>query len=245
MSDKNNKIIGIDAGNTSLKIAYFSEGEITNIERYTFDKFIEYLNKNTNFRDNNIFVISSVLSESRLHTLKKKLVQSYIITNQSKVPFDNQYETPETLGIDRICNAMYAYQKMESEYAAVIDIGTCIKFDLVHIEKGYLGGSISPGIDLRYKSLNDYTDNLPLLFSKNDHQLIGKNTEGSIHSGVINGMESEINGFIERYRNKYEKLTFFVTGGDAKYFDIHSKNDIFADENLTITGLYEIYKHNA
>jgi len=74
---------------------------------------------------------------------------------------------------------------------------------------------------------------------------LGRNTNENIWSGVINGIQEEINGFIRRYESEYNDLTFFMTGGDAQYFDLHSKNDIFADENLTLIGLYEIYKHNA
>ena len=108
-----------------------------------------------------------------------------------------------------------------------------------------MGGSIAPGIDLRYKSLNDYTGKLPLISNKLNTQLVGNDTKSSIHSGVINGINAEINGLIEMYSEQFSGLTFFMTGGDARYFDIDSKNDIFADENLTLIGLYEIYQQNA
>ena len=109
----------------------------------------------------------------------------------------------------------------------------------------YLGGSISPGIDLRYKSLNDYTGNLPLLSNKSTTKLVGEDTNMSIQSGVINGINAEINGFMSSYAEQFDDLTFFVTGGDASFFELHSKNDIFANENLTLLGLFEIYRHNA
>jgi type III pantothenate kinase len=134
---------------------------------------------------------------------------------------------------------------MKTKYAVSIDVGTCIKFDLVSCEEGYLGGSISPGIRLRYQSLNDYTGKLPLLSNKTSVDIVGTDTELSMQSGVINGIKAEINGVMDQYRSQYSSLTFFMTGGDAKYFDIHTKNDIFADENLTLSGLYEIYKYNA
>ena len=134
---------------------------------------------------------------------------------------------------------------LKTENGLCIDIGTCIKFDLVTKKGHYKGGSISPGIDLRYKSLNDYTGKLPLLSNKSNTGLVGNDTETSIQSGVMNGMNAEIYGLIKMYSKQISDLTFFMTGGDARYFDFDSKNDIFADENLTLIGLYEVYKYNA
>ena len=108
-----------------------------------------------------------------------------------------------------------------------------------------MGGTISPGIDLRFRSLSEFTGKLPRLSNKSGLNLVGINTETSIRSGVMNGMGAEIQGIVSAYESQFESLTFFVTGGDASYFDIHSKNDIFADENLTLKGLIEIYLYNA
>ena len=138
----------------------------------------------------------------------------------------------------------YTSVLLKTAFGVSIDIGTCIKFDLISKNDGYLGGSIAPGINLRYRSLNDYTGKLPLLFNKSATQLVGNDTNSSIQSGVLNGMNAEINGLIKMYTEQYSDLTFFMTGGDARYFDLDSKNDIFADENLTLIGLFEIYKHN-
>ena len=93
--------------------------------------------------------------------------------------------------------------------------------------------------------MNDYTANLPLLDSKEATTLIGKSTHESIHSGVMNGVKAEIDQIIERYRQEIGGLTFFVTGGDAQFFDFGGKNDIFVNENLTLIGLYQIYLFNA
>ena len=93
--------------------------------------------------------------------------------------------------------------------------------------------------------MNDYTANLPLLDTKDSCELIGKSTHESIHSGVMNGIKAEIDQLIERYREENKDLTFFVTGGDAQFFDFGGKNDIFVNENLTLIGLYQIYLFNA
>jgi len=122
----------------------------------------------------------------------------------------------------------------------VVDVGTCIKFDLLNANGEYCGGSISPGIGLRYRSLNDYTANLPLL-SPSNWQLVGSTTEASLHSGVMGSIAAEIKWRIEEYRNLYETLTVYLTGGDAHYFDMGQKNSIFVDENLTLKGIYALY----
>ena len=109
----------------------------------------------------------------------------------------------------------------------------------------YEGGSIAPGIHIRYKSLNDYTSNLPLLSDTKQTSLIGHNTSNSIISGVLNGMNAEIIGMINRYNEKFGSIDIYLTGGDIRYFDIPQKNNIFAVENLTILGAVEIFKLNA
>ncbi len=238
------RVFVIDAGNTSIKTGFFDDNELRETRRFSpadisalFDWVME--------ADTAQIVLSSVLSEDDTDKFFGGMAALTRITSASKVPFPIAYASPGTLGIDRLCNAAYLHQNMTSEYAVAIDIGTCIKFDIVHCKRGYLGGSIAPGIRLRYQSLNDYTGKLPLLSNKTPTALVGSDTITSIQSGVMNGMAAEIQGMIARYEDEYPDLTFFVTGGDAPGFEFHSKNNIFADENLTLRGLFEIYRHNA
>ncbi len=237
-------ILTLDIGNTRLKIGVFSDHQLVRTYRIPlknigleFDKL-----KHQNF--NNV-VISSVVSPELLEEIKQQWKSTVQVNTSSSLPFRNMYNTPETLGMDRLCNAMYGFTRSKTNTSVIIDIGTCIKFDVVDKTKGYLGGSISPGIHLRYKGMHHFTGNLPLLSEIERLDLIGKTTQGSMQSGVLNGIQAEIKGFMEQYSNKFEDLTFFVTGGDHQHFDLASKNDIFADENLTLKGLYEIYKYNA
>lgn len=233
----------IDAGNTNIKLGRFENGVLQGVLRYSsaeIEAFIDRLNADAP----DSVVISSVVSDRLAQRILEKH-HGIIVSSQTPLPIANNYRTPQTLGMDRLCNTVAVAARMSTEYGLAIDIGTCIKFDLVGKSEGYMGGSISPGIDLRYRSLNDYTEKLPLLSNKNTTSLVGKDTETSIWSGVINGMNAEIEGLIQQYESGFKHLTLFVTGGDAHYFDIHAKNDIFAVENLTLEGLLEIYKHNA
>jgi len=241
---KHQKVIVIDAGNTSIKAGYFENDELIEVKRFTINN-LDSLSDWQKTLDVNTIVLSSVLKKDDTLRVQNLFECCHLINNNSKLPFKIVYETPNSLGIDRICNACYLFNHSISKYAVSIDIGTCVKFDVIDKTIGYLGGSISPGIDLRYKSLNDYTGNLPLLSNKTLIPTVGTSTESSIVSGVMNGLQNEINGLMEHYRLQFSDLTFFMTGGDASFFDFESKNDIFADENLTIKGLYEIYKHNA
>ncbi|NVK65854.1 MAG: type III pantothenate kinase [Flavobacteriales bacterium] len=240
---QNKTVFIIDAGNSNVKVAHFDSNELTDLKRFPSDDLTLLKNYLSTLSGN--FALSSVLSGDKTNEILA--VNKDILLLKTDTPTDMKvsYGTTNTLGMDRLCNAIYAYKHSKTEYAVVIDVGTCIKFDIVHTTEGYMGGSIAPGIDLRYKALNDYTGNLPLLSNKSTTNLVGTSTHLSIQSGVMNGISAEINGMMDRYRERFSDLTFFMTGGDAQHFDIRTKNDIFADENLTLLGLHEIYQQNA
>ena len=236
----------IDAGNSFLKVALFENGEITNVQHIKIAE-LESLTDYYNQLGRPPVVLSSVLTTEQTQQLFLLFDACFIVNRETKLPIVLNYTTVNTLGIDRICNAVaiHSLNTTQKKGAASIDLGTCIKFDFIDETGTYQGGSISPGVTLRYKSMNDYTANLPLLDSKEATTLIGKSTHESIHSGVMNGVKAEIDQIIERYRQEIGGLTFFVTGGDAQFFDFGGKNDIFVNENLTLIGLYQIYLFNA
>jgi type III pantothenate kinase len=242
MSNTSDVLI-IDAGNTAIKAAIYRNGKLLSISR--FDLNDESLQSFLEQKKQLNGAISTVLDKQSTERILKHQTHLLVVNATSKLPLTIDYKSPETLGIDRICNACGMIKTLSTDFGVSIDIGTCIKFDLIDKSGIYSGGSISPGINLRYQSLNDYTGNLPLLSNKNAIDYVGKTTIESIQSGVINGINAEINGMMNQYREAYPSLTFFVTGGDSKYFDLHSKNDIFADDNLTLNGLFEIYNTNA
>ena len=237
------KTLVVDAGNTNIKLGHFEHEQLIGVTRYGSNEF-HSLKERIKVHAPDFIVVSSVVADH----LAQEILESHqgmIVSPTTPIPIANTYQTPETLGMDRLCNAVGVAARMESEYGVSIDIGTCIKFDIVGKNEGYLGGSIAPGIDLRYKSLNDYTEKLPLLSNKSQTSVVGKDTKTSMQSGVMNGMRAEIEGLVSYYESQFQSLTFFVTGGDANFFDIQGKNNIFAVENLTLYGLFEIYKHNA
>ncbi|MES2798719.1 MAG: type III pantothenate kinase [Bacteroidota bacterium] len=242
METVSSELIIIDAGNTSIKIAHFFGADALNVVRVNADLLANFLNDST-WSKNTTCVLSSVANGDIQRALEAYFNKVIVLDSNAKLPFINNYQS-DTLGMDRACNAAAICKLNPNKKSVSIDIGTCIKFDFVDENATYFGGSISPGIHLRYKSLNDYTAKLPLLNYYEKTDLIGNSTEKSIHSGVINGMQAEINDMIRQYENKYGDLTFFMTGGDAKYFDFDRKNNIFANENLTLLGIYYVYQQN-
>ncbi|MEO9258349.1 MAG: type III pantothenate kinase [Crocinitomicaceae bacterium] len=222
----------VDIGNTNLKAAYFIDNELHNTLK-NIDE-LSYFIKN-NFFD--FSIISSVGDESLTKKVISLLPKAILASSSIKIPINILYKTPSSLGMDRLANAIAANYLHPKSNVLVIDVGTCLKFDFVDLNNSYLGGSISPGIRLRFQSLHDYTEKLPLIEKWEKTALIGTTTNESILSGVINGMESEIFHLIQRYQVEFTNLFIILTGGDAKMFDLARKNDIFAHENLTLLGL--------
>lgn len=241
--DSKGVVFVLDAGNTAIKVGLFRHGKIQVVKRFNKTDVIG-IKSFLETEPSATLVLSSVLSRDNTDFMVNELNIDFVIDRSSGLPIELDYRTPETLGFDRICNAIAIDKLSNTRFAVAIDFGTCIKFDLVEKNKAYLGGSIAPGIGLRYKSLNDYTDNLPLLSNKTAEDFVGKSTEESIRSGVIKGINAEVNGLIREYEDCYSDLTFFVTGGDHTNFDLQAKNNIFANENLTLIGIYTIYTHD-
>ena len=234
----------VDAGNTRVKIAQFKGVDLASFQSFEWTSedlpvLLEQLSQTKT-------IYSSVADEQKNNWLQAHLKPELIFTQRTSVPIDlRAYQTISTLGTDRIANAVAAHHFSKTSHALVVDCGTCIKFDFIE-EENYLGGSISPGFQMRFNALHDYTGKLPLIQPKNDRTVpaLGNSTSSSIQSGVVNGLIHEINGFINHYTKKYSNLTIFLTGGDANLFDLHNKNTIFVDSYLTLKGLYLILKYN-
>jgi type III pantothenate kinase len=234
----------IDIGNTRSKIAVFDNKTLLHkitTDNDNIDKTVKKFKKKYTL---NHSIISSV-SNYDTSEIKKLNTYSKVIEldHQTRVPLLNKYNTPETLGVDRIALACAAVDQYPKRNVLIIDAGTCITFDFVNTKNEYLGGAISPGIKIRYKSLHKFTANLPLL-DLNRFNLIGNDTESSIHSGVLNGIVNEIDGVINQYITKFQTLTVVLTGGDINFLSKNLKSTIFANPNFLLEGLNSILIHN-
>ncbi|WP_456437708.1 type III pantothenate kinase [Psychroserpens sp.] len=236
----------IDVGNTLVKLAVFQENVL--FEKFTtkYDGFLntvkEVLNKYPIISKG---IISSV---GKLNSKDVQIVESeidlFILNSDTNQPYENLYKTPKTLGVDRIALVSASVEKFPNADVLIIDAGTCITYDFINDKNEYFGGSISPGVRLRYHSLHNLTANLPLLESKLPESLIGNTTDSSIHSGVVIGVLKEIDGVINEYKEKYSDLTVILTGGDANFLSKQLKNGIFANSNFLLEGLNFILEYN-
>ena len=239
-------ILTIDVGNTNVKVAVFKQFNI--IDKFVFQKNSFQNNFQIIFKKHPNHTKAVVASVSMLDEKDSVWLKNQIevieINVDSIFPFKNKYTTPTTLGVDRMVLASGAVLDYPNQDVLIIDAGTCVTYDFVTNKKEYLGGAISPGLRLRYNALNDYTAKLPLLENNSPDNYIGNSTDASIHSGVVNGLCYEIEGFISEFSVKNKQFTIILTGGDAIFLANRLKSTIFADENFLLKSLHQLYSYS-
>lgn len=241
------KNIIFDIGNTKTKYAVFENGSLIfdgiciNLDSESVINLI----KDTGNVDGVIFSAVGEL-ESEVVEVAKKHVHTVVNADyQTALPCKNLYKTKETLGFDRIAACVGAAEVKQNSDILVIDSGTAITYDIITSDLEYLGGLISPGINMRYKALSDYTAKLPLCEIDDNTPLIGSTTKESIIGGVQNGIINEVDAYITQIKCKYPNINVFLTGGDAIFFDKKLKNSIFVHQKLLLYGLNRILEYNA
>ncbi len=236
----------IDLGNTRLKFGVYEK----NILRSNWagdielakDKLEDYLKE---YPINHITICATGNSKDFVTFIEKKGLSYELITSDTPMPFTNGYKTPQTLGIDRMVLVAGSQFLFPKENVLVIDAGTCITYDFKDCKEVYQGGSISPGLQMRYKAMHEFTAKLPHLKAiEAEAAVIGKDTEGAMHSGVINGITQEIDGLIDWYKSEFEDLKIILTGGDGQFLSGRLKNGIFANSNFLLEGLNYITVFN-
>lgn len=234
----------IDVGNTLTKLAVFIDNE------QTYSEKVSRLSEQ---------VIERLVTE---HHIKKTIVSAvgefpaYIaefiaqhtpllqFNHTTPLPIKNCYKTPSTLGPDRLAAAVGANTLHPNTNVLCIDSGTAITYDLVTADGQYLGGAISPGIEMRFKALNHFTAKLPLVSFNIPTLVVGNTTETSILSGVLNGVLGEVDRYIDSISAQYSPLNVVFTGGNSFFFDKKLKNSIFVHPNLVLFGLNRILNYN-
>lgn len=237
----------IDIGNTRSKLAVFEGDEMLDSRVFPNAASNTIPELKRQFADIDQCIVSSVRSDhGEIPATIENLGISYLALHSSlNFPFKIQYRTPETLGNDRLAAVAGAYALNPDKDTLIIDAGTAITFDLITKDNGYLGGTISPGLEMRYRALHKFTEKLPLLSKQESHKLIGQSTGEAIVNGVQNGLIFEIEGYLTKIGEKYSQLTVLLTGGDAQFFDNKLKKTIFVIPNLTLVGLNFILNYNA
>lgn len=229
----------IDIGNSRVKAGIFAKGKL--IKNSTHDSFNLSALKII-FKENPGIEKSILCSVKKYPAEIKRFLSanSHFIelTSYTTVPVKVAYKTPKTLGMDRLAAVCGAYSLYKGKNILVVNAGTCITYDFMDDKGVYKGGSISPGLEMRYKALNHYTDKLPLIAAdKHFKKLTGTTTEESIKSGVQNGMIKEVEGIISEYQLGHKDLQIILTGGDMPWLLKSLKIKIKAEPYLVLTGL--------
>lgn len=231
----------VDYGNTLAKVGVFDEHAL--IRKQTFDIEDDLKIFLQNFSADN-FILSSVTHAAAPVLAWAQVKQKFILTTELPLPIKNLYATPHTLGVDRIAGICGAQQRFPNSDCLVIDAGTCITFDFLDREGRYHGGSISPGMQMRFQAMHSFTAKLPRVSQSENPPLIGNTTETCLQSGVVHGMTEEINGIITRYQQRFGDIKAILCGGDALFFENKLKGPIFAIPELVLSGLNSILIYN-
>jgi type III pantothenate kinase len=233
-----------DFGNTRLKCAVFSgrdfveERVLENAGASAIQQLVD------EFKPDNSILSSVINHPPELEEILAQHTRFHKLGHNSKLPVSTPVGKPETIGADRLAIVVAAVDLFPRGHNLAIGLGTCITYNFVNREHEFLGGSISPGMNMRFRAIHEQTALLPLVGAEYDFPLVGFDTKTNLLSGVILGMAKEIDGIIEAYSLKYSNFNVLLTGGDMGFFVPHLKNKIFADPYLIYKGLYAISEYN-
>ena len=234
-----------DFGNTRLKCGVFDGDRLVKIEALE-DAEVKTIRHLINSYQPRRSILSSVIHHHEsIEKLLQEHTQFHKLNHLSKLPVTTPVGKPETIGADRLALVVAAVHFFPGKHNLVVGLGSAITYNFVNKNAEFLGGGISPGMEMRLKSLHTFTAKLPQVEKDWNFPLVGYDTRTNILSGVILGMVKEIDGMIDAYSEKYSNFNVLLTGGDAPYFAYHIKNRIFADPDLLFKGLYAISEYNS
>ena len=234
----------LDIGNTKIKYHCFEKGVC---KKSGLVQSIQEVNDKVGDQFNKVVrvICSDVRGMLDLEQLQNYFPEQRVFNVKSMdLPFGLAYQTPDTLGDDRIGLVAAALKKYPAKDCLIIDAGSCLTYDLITQDRCYRGGAISPGIKMRFKALHQFTGKLPLIEDINVPELYGNSTKKAIEAGVVQGVILEIEGQILQYQKKFPALTVILTGGDGQYLSKRVKNTIFAEPNFLAEGLDYILDYN-
>ncbi len=236
--------ICFDFGNTRLKAAIF-RGDKFETELVMPNDAVETIEQLLVEYQPQKSILSSVINHNvDIEGILSSKTSFHKLSHLTKANFTTPVGKPETIGADRLALSAAAVYFYPGKNNLVIALGSCITYNFINQYHEFIGGSISPGMEMRFKSMQDYTAKLPLVQPEWNFPLIGYDTKTNLQSGVIAGITFEIAGFIDSYASKYGNFNVVLTGGDTTYFAGQLKNRIFADSNFLFKGLYALSETN-
>ncbi|NRA48096.1 MAG: type III pantothenate kinase [Phaeodactylibacter sp.] len=237
--------LAIDIGNTRTKAAVFYGGNLVKHQEWTNDMAPDFFEYATNQAVQNIILsnvagpVSSEISGKLQHHF-----HFFELHPTTPVPISNQYQTPATLGKDRLAAVAGAYALFPGRDCMIVDAGTCITFDWLTADGAYLGGNIAPGLNMRLEAMHKFTARLPLVTPDVEQERIGVTTISAMRNGAQEGMQLEIEGYRQWSIAKFGSIQVLLTGGDADFFANKLKSEIFVNQNLVLLGLNKILEYN-
>lgn len=234
----------LDFGNTRLKVGIFNNDQFNEELVLADDSEASIAAMLKQFQPNKIVLSSVIHHRDGLETQLAEGRPFHLLSHQTKINFTTPVGKPATIGADRLALMAAAAHFFPKQNNLVIALGSCITYNFLNQYHQFLGGAISPGMDMRFKSMHDYTAKLPLVTADWNFPLIGYDTKTNLQSGVIVGIINEIEGFIEKYSEKYGNFNVLLTGGNSTYFASQLKYKIFADQHFLFKGLYALSEIN-
>ena len=236
----------LDIGNTLGKlVVYEQEDEVFRTQFKLVEMHATLIDLFFDFPEIKQAILCSVVSiEPQIQLFLKEKTILLEVNSEMQLPFENRYETPETLGADRIALVAAAVFMYPGKNCLVVDTGSCVTYDFISSNGIYRGGAISPGLQMRFKAMHEHTNKLPFVTLKEEFIALGANTQKSILAGAVNGLVFEIEGWQSSLGRTYEDLTLILTGGDAQFLSKRLKNTIFAHSNFLVQGLRQLLDYN-
>ncbi|WP_205504276.1 type III pantothenate kinase [Rufibacter psychrotolerans] len=234
--------LAIDRGNTRIKAGLFRDRLL--VQQYTCTDFPELGEKLAGVPLQNAIMSSVSLEPAELVQHIPVTGKHVLFNAQTPTPVQNNYGTPHTLGVDRLAAAAGAQYLFQNRNCLIIDAGTCITYDLLEADGTFQGGSISPGVTMRYQAVHTFTGKLPLLEGYALPPRPGKTTAEAIQGGILYGAVAEAEGMIQHYERQYKPLKVIMCGGDAPFFESTVKARIFVIPELVLIGLNRILEYN-
>ncbi len=236
--------ICFDFGNTRLKCAVFENDTIKEVVVLPNDSVFSIQAILNKFNPQKTILSSVINHNKEIETLLADKTQFHLLSIKTKANFTSPVGKPETIGADRLALAAAATHFYPNQNTLVVAVGSCITTNFINQNHQFIGGSISPGMEMRFKALEQFTSKLPLIEKNWNYPIIGYDTKTNIQSGVLQGLVYEIDGFINAYKDKFANFNAVLTGGDTNHFALRLKNKIFADQNFLFKGLYALSETN-
>jgi type III pantothenate kinase len=236
--------IVIDKGNSSIKFGVFDKYTLLTVDYASHDDQSALLKTIRQYQPE-AAIVSSVMAHDDHTEIENNIPRLLVLDSLTPLPFNSLYNTPETIGKDRLAAVAGAQSLYPGSSLLIIDAGTAVTYEVLLEGKTHIGGNISPGLEMRFKALNSFTSKLPLVSKQEGHDFPGLTTHEAIASGVINGMVFEMDGYRVTCRQKWAIKKTIITGGDSDFFARKLKKPIFANQNLVLLGLNRILDYNA